>query len=75
MRMGKKRNIGKNAISHRASLESSTVSNKKKSRISHTEICIEERWDTVYVSATELKVSRDEILQKMKSLRNIFGNF
>lgn len=74
MRIGKKKNYGKKAISHRTSFSSLTIS-KKNTCIKHAEIHIEEQWDTVYVSAKELKTSRNEILQKMKSLRNIFGDF
>lgn len=74
MKTGKKRNYGKKAISHRASLSSLTIS-KRNALASHTEIHIEERWNTVYVSAKELRTSKAEILQNMKSLRNIFGDF
>lgn len=74
MKTGKKRNYGKKAISHRASFSSLTIS-KKNTRVSHTEIHIEERWDTVYVSAKELRTSKTEIIQNMESLRKIFGDF
>lgn len=74
MKTGKKRIYGKKAISHRASFSSLTIS-KKNARASRTENHIEERWDTVYVSAKELRTSKTEIIQNMKSLRNIFGDF
>lgn len=74
MRTGKKKNNGKKTISHRTSFRSLTIS-KKSTCIKHTEIHIEKQWDTVYVSAKELKASRNEILQNMKSLRHILGDF
>lgn len=74
MSIGKKKNNGKKAIYHRTSFRALTIS-KKSTCIKHTEIHIEEQWDTVYVSAKELKASRNEIIQNMKSLRNIFGDF
>ena len=74
MSIEKKKNNGKKAMSHRTSFRALTIS-KKSTCIKHTEIHIEEQWDTVYVSAKELKASRNEIIQNMKSLRNIFGDF
>lgn len=74
MRIGKKKNNDKKTISCRTSFKSLTIS-KKSTCIKHMEIHIEEQWDTVYVSAKELKASRNEILQNVKSLRNILGDF
>lgn len=74
MRIGKKKNNDKKTISRRTSFKSLTIS-KKSTCIKHMEIHIEEQWDTVYVSAKELKASRNEILQNVKSLRNILGDF
>lgn len=74
MRTGKKKIYGKKAISHRNSFSSLTIS-KKNACTSRTKNHIEEQWDTVYVSAKELRESKTEILQNMKSLRNIFGDF
>lgn len=74
MRIGKKKNNDKKTKSRRTSFKSLTIS-KKSTCIKHMEIHIEEQWDTVYVSAKELKASRNEILQNVKSLRNILGDF
>lgn len=74
MKTGKKKNYGKRTIFQKSSFSSLTMS-KKIGCVSHTEIHIEEHWDTVYVSAKELRASKTEILRNMKSLRTIFGDF
>ncbi len=75
MKPNKKRNDRKKVIARRTTFGSLRISGKKIACISQSEVYIEEQWDTVYVSAKDLKESRNEILQNMKSLKNIFGDF
>lgn len=72
MGTGKKRNNRKKTVAYRTSSCSLAIS-KKNNCISHSEVRIKEQWDTVYISARELRTSKTEILQNMELLRKIFG--
>lgn len=73
MKTGKNKKKVKNNV-RRESYGSLSVYGKKIVRRSHSEICVTEQWHTVYISALELEIGRDEVVQNMRSLKRVLGD-